>query len=73
MNGQISIKDALQLARRRQEARIAQMKDELRDLGFEGVVDAGDLWNLEANGFLVDFDSGLVEDAWVELDVEGAI
>lgn len=73
MNGQISIKTALQLARRRQEARIAQMKGELQELGFDGILDVVDLWLLEANGFVVDFDSGLAEDAWVELEVGGAI
>lgn len=62
MTEQLKIYDAVRTAMLRKVHRLAAMRDELDALGYLPFIQPHELYLLESEGFLLDFDSGLVTD-----------
>lgn len=63
----LRVPDALKLAIMRKIHRLAGMHDELTQHGWAHMVTTSELYLLEAEGFIVDFDTGLVIDTHGEV------
>ena len=70
MNGDLSVREALGLAMVRRVTRLAAIRDELVELGWESFIAAKDLALLEDHGFMLDFETGRVTDTTAVVDAE---
>ena len=68
MQGDLSVREALGLAMVRRVTRLAAIRDELADLGWESFIAPKDLALLEDHGFLLDFETGRVVDTLAAVD-----
>lgn len=66
-NGGLRIHDALRAAIMRKIFRLGDMREELDRAGWTHLVTASELYLLESEGFIVDFDSGLCVDTFAEV------
>lgn len=60
----LRIHDACRLAVMRKCGRMARMHSEIDELNYTGFITPAELWLLESTGFVLDFDTGLVQDTW---------
>lgn len=58
----LRVPDALKMAIMRKISRLAGIHDELQAHGWTHIITTSELYLLEAEGFMVDFDTGLVVD-----------
>ena len=63
----LRVPDALKVAIMRKISRLAGMNDELTRHGWAHFVTPSELYLLEAEGFMVDFDTGLAVDTLAEV------
>lgn len=56
----LRIPDALQLAMMRKIARLGALREAIERAGWSHIVTLSELYLLEAEGFTVDFDSGMI-------------
>lgn len=63
----LRVPDALKAAIMRKISRLAGMRDELDKAGWTHIVTSSELYLLEAEGFVVDFDTGLCVDTFSEV------
>ena len=68
MQADLSVREALGLAMVRRVTRLAAIRDELADLGWESFIAPKDLALLEDHGFLLDFETGRVVDTLAAVD-----
>lgn len=70
MQADLSVREALGLAMVRRVTRLAAIRDELVELGWESFIAAKDLALLEDHGFMLDFETGRVTDTTAVVDAE---
>ena len=68
MQTDLSVTEALGLAMLRRVERLAQIRDELAEMGWESFITSQDLALLEDHGFLLDFETGHVVDTLAGAD-----
>ena len=68
MNADLSVREALGLAMVRRVTRLAAIRDELAELGWESFIAPKDLALLEDHGFMLDFETGRVVDTLAAVD-----
>ena len=70
MQADLSVREALGVAMVRRVTRLAAIRDELAELGWESFISAQDLALLEDAGMMLDFETGRVVDTLAAVDAE---
>ena len=70
MQADLSVKEALGVAMLRKVQRLAGIRDELVEMGWESFITAHDLLLLEDAGMMLDFETGRVTDTTAVVDAE---
>ena len=70
MQADLSVREALGLAMLRKVQRLAAIHDELDEIGAACCITASDLYLLESQGFIVDFDTFRAIDTLAAVDAE---
>lgn len=70
MQADLSVKEALGVAMLRKVQRLAGIRDELVEMGWESFITAHDLLLLEDAGMMLDFETGRVVDTLAAVDAE---